>query len=355
MSDVRNFLGEWSGTAPERFGDYLYSFYEDGAVTHLFQVASGIDSAIIGEGEILRQVRDAWERARTEDSAGPVLGRLFRHAVEVGKRARSETAISRGTTSLSQAAVAMAADRLGGLTGRTILVLGAGEMGEGMAQALAGVPGIGQVLVANRTWTKAAALAKRFGGRPVDIGGLPGALEDADLLLSSTGAPSVLLEAADLEAVLPARAGRPLLVVDIAVPRDVDPGVGALDGVTLLNMDDLKAFVDAGMAERRKEIGAVNQIIAEEVGRFVDGRAEREVAPLVASLHQKAEELREAELERVRARLAGLDDRQRRAVEAVTRGVLAKLLHDPTMALKEAAGTPQGKQLAAAARILFDL
>jgi glutamyl-tRNA reductase len=355
MSDVRNFLGAWSGTAPDRFGDYLYSFYEDGAVTHLFQVASGIDSAIIGEGEILHQVRDAWELARAEGSAGPVLGRLFRHAVEVGKRARSETAIARGTTSLSQAAVAMAADRLGALAGRTILVLGAGEMGEGMAQALAGVPGIGQVLVANRTWTKAAELAKRYGGRPVDIGGLPAALEQADLLLTSTGAPTVLLEAADLEAVLPARQGRPLLVVDIAVPRDVDPGVGRLAGVTLLNMDDLKSFVDAGMAERRKEIGAVNQIIAAEVGRFVDASAEREVAPLVASLHQRADQVLDSELRRFQLRLAGLDDRQRGAVEAMTRGVVAKLLHDPTVALKEAAGTPRGEQLAEAARILFDL
>jgi glutamyl-tRNA reductase len=355
MSDVRNFLGEWSGSTPDHFGDYLYSFYEDGAVTHLFQVASGIDSAIIGEGEILHQVRDAWERARAEGSAGPVLGRLFRHAVEVGKRARSETAISKGTTSLSQAAVAMAADRLGALAGRTILVLGAGEMGEGMAQALAGVPGVGQVLVSNRTWAKAAELAKRYGGKPVDIGGLPAALEQADLLLTSTGAPTVLLEAADLEAVLPARGGRPLLVVDIAVPRDVEPGVGRLDGVTLLNMDDLKSFVDAGMAERRKEIGAVNQIIADEVGRFVEATAEREVAPLVASLHQRADEVRDAEMERFRVRLAGLDDRQRRAVEALTRGVVAKLLHDPTVALKEAAGTPRGEQLAEAARILFDL
>ena len=355
MSDVRNFLGEWSGSAPERFGDYLYSYYEDGAVAHLFQVASGIDSAIIGEGEILHQVRDAWELARAEGSAGPVLTRLFRHAIEVGKRARSETAIARGTTSLSQAAVAMAADRLGTLEGSTILVLGAGEMGEGMAQALAGVPGVGEVLVANRTWTKAAALAKRFGGRPLDLGGLPAALEQADLLLTSTGAPAVLLEAADLEPVLPARHGRPLLIVDIAVPRDVDPGVGHLDGVTLLNMDDLKAFVDAGMAERRKEIGAVNQIITDELGRFVEVSAQREVAPLVASMRDRAEELRQAELRRFRVRLAGLDDRQREAVEALTRGVLAKLLHEPTVQLKEAAGTARGEQLAEATRILFDL
>jgi glutamyl-tRNA reductase len=355
MQDVRNFLGEWSGFPPEHFGDYLYSFYEDGAVSHLFQVASGIDSAVLGEGEVLRQVRDAWELARQQQAAGAILDRLFRHAVEVGKRARSETAISRGTTSLSQAAVAMAAQRLNGLQGRTILMLGAGEMGEGMAQALAAVPGIGQVLVANRTWTKAAALAKRFGGQPIELGGLPTALEQADLLLTSTGAPGVLLEAEDLQAVLPGRGGRPLLVVDIAVPRDVDPAVGRLSGVTLLNMDDLKAFVDAGMAERRREIGAVNEIIAEEVGRFVEVTAQREAAPLVAALRARAEELRQAELARYRGRLSGLDERQREAVEGVTRRVLAKLLHEPTVQLKASAGSGRGDQLAEALRILFDL
>jgi glutamyl-tRNA reductase len=355
ISDMRNFLTDWANTEPERFSDHLYSFYEDGAASHLFQVAAGIDSAVLGEGEVLGQVRHAWHAAEKEGAAGPVLGRLFRHALEVGKRARSETAIARGITSLSQAAVAMAADRLGGLEGRTILVLGAGEMGEGMAHALAAVPGIAQVLVANRTWTKAAALAKRFGGRPVELGGLPAALEEADLLLTSTGAPGVFVEAGDLEAVLPARRGRSLLVVDIAVPRDVDPAVGQLPDVTLLNMDDLKAFVDAAMAERRNEIPAVNRIVAEEVGRFVDLTAEREMAPLVAKLRDRAEELRVAELRKYRRRLAGLDDEQHAAVEALTRGLLAKWLHDPTIGLKESAGSANGDQLAEAVRTLFNL
>ncbi|MDQ1427844.1 MAG: glutamyl-tRNA reductase, partial [Acidimicrobiaceae bacterium] len=289
MSDIRNFLAEWSGYPPEQFGDHLYSYYEDAAANHLFRVASGIDSAVIGEGEVLRQVRHAWESARSEKAVGPVLTRLFRHAVEVGKRARSETAITRGITSLSQAAVAMAADRLGSLEGRTVLLVGAGEMGEGMAQALAAVPGIGRTLVANRTWSKAAQLAQRIGATAVELGGVGGALEEADVLLTSTGAPTVLIEAADLEPVLPARKGRPLLVVDIAVPRDVDAGVGRLPGVTLLNMDDLKAFVDAAMAERRRELPAVNRIVAEEVARFSELTAEREMAPLVATLRDRVE------------------------------------------------------------------
>ncbi len=355
MSDVRNFLAGWSGLDPERFGDHLYSFYEDGAASHLFQVASGIDSAILGEGEVLGQVRDAWDAAQAEGTAGPVLTRLFRHAIEVGKRARSETAITRGITSLSQAAVAMAAERLGSLEGRSVLLVGAGDMGEGMAQALAAVPGIGQILVANRTWTKAAQLARRFGGQPVELGGLGAALEQAEVLLTSTGAPGILLEASDLEPALAGRHGRPLLVVDIAMPRDVDPGVGELDGVTLLNMDDLKAFVEAGMAERSKEIPAISRIIAEEVDRFIELTAEREMAPLVAALRVRSEALRTAELDRYRARLAGLDDRQQAAVDALTRGLLAKLLHEPTIQLKNAAGSVQGEQLAEAVRILFDL
>jgi glutamyl-tRNA reductase len=354
MSDIRNFLAQWGGTEPECFADHLYSFYEDAAVTHLFQVASGIDSPVLGEGEILGQVRDAWEIGHRERAAGPILGRLFRHAVEVGKRARSETAISRGTTSLSQAAVAMAATRLGTLDGRTILVLGAGDMGEGMAQALAAVPGV-SVLVVNRTWGRAAALAKRFGGQPVELGRLPVALEQADVLLTSTGAPGVLLEAADLEPVLPARDGRPLLVVDVAVPRDVDPGVGLLPGVTLLNMDDLKSFAEAGVAERRKEIGAVERIIDDEVDRFLETTVQREMAPLVAALRERGEGLRAAELARFRVRLRGLDDRQRDAVEALTKGILAKVLHEPTVQLKEAAGSAAGERLAEAIRVLFDL
>jgi glutamyl-tRNA reductase len=355
MSDIRNFLAEWSGTEPERFTDHLYSYYEDAAVSHLFRVASGIDSSVIGEGEVLRQVRHAWESARSAGAAGPVLTRLFRHATEVGKRARNETAITRGITSLSQAAVAMAADRLGSLEGRTVLLVGAGEMGEGMAQALAAVPGIGRTLVANRTWERASQLAQRIGATPVELGGVGGALEEADVLLTSTGAPGVLIDAADLEPVLPSRRGRPLLVVDIAVPRDVDTNVGELAGVTLLNMDDLQAFVDAAMSERRKELPAVNQIIAEEARRFSDLTAEREMAPLVGALRDRIETLRAAEVERYRGRLSGLSARQKAEVDALTRSLLAKVLHEPTIQLKGVAGSVQGEQLAEAVRVLFDL
>src|SRR5438874_2050464 len=173
---------------------------------------------------------------------------LFRHALEVGKRARSETGIARSTTSLSHAAVAMASERLGGLAGSTVLVLGAGDVGESMAVALAG-SGVEGIVVANRTWSKAVELAARVRGRALTLDAVPDALATADLLLTSTGAPSLVLERSDLEEATAARRDRPLLVVDVAVPRDVDPGVATLPGVTLLDMDDLRAFVDVGMDE----------------------------------------------------------------------------------------------------------
>lgn len=354
IGEVRDWLAELGSTPPEDFADHLYSYYEDSAVTHLFQVAAGLDSAVLGEGEVLAQVRRAWEGAREEGTAGPVLSGLFRHAVEVGKRARTETGIGRGITSVSQAAVALVGDRLGGsLEGRRALVLGAGEMGEGMAVALGASPA--QVLVANRTRSRAAQLAERVGGTAVELEELVPALAEVDVLLASTGAPRFLLGADDLAAVMAARAGRPLLVVDVAVPRDVDPAVAGLPGVTLLDMDDLQAFAQAGMAERRREVGRVRAIIAEETERYLGVTAARGVAPVVAGLRDRAEALRRAELDRYRSRLAGLDTRERQAVEALTRQLVAKLLHEPTVRLKDAAGSPRGERLGEALRTLFDL
>jgi glutamyl-tRNA reductase len=355
ISDVRHFLAELSFAAPEAFADHLYAYHDATAVAHLFKVASGLDSAVVGESEILGQVRTAWELAADEQATGPVLERLFRHAVEVGKRARTETGIARGTTSVSQAAVAMAADRLGGLAGRSILVLGAGEMGEGMARALAASPGVAEVLVSNRTWQKAVELAARIGGRAVELGELAAALDHADVLLASTGAPGVIVEADDLAPVVAARGNRPLLVVDVAVPRDVDPGVGDLPGVTLLDMDDLRAFADAGLAERRRELTHVQAIIDDEVDRYERATSVLDVTPLIAALRDHADDIRAGEVERHRARLAGLDDRQRKAVESLTRGIVNKLLHDPTVRLRGEAGSARGERLADALRTLFDL
>jgi glutamyl-tRNA reductase len=354
LQDVRNFLSELSGAPPEDFSDHLYSFYEDAAVSHLFKVAAGLDSAVVGETEILGQVRDAWEHAQAEGAASSQLGTLFRHAVEVGKRARSETGIARGTTSISQAAVALATQKLGTLQGRRIVIIGTGHMGEGMAIALAG-SGAAEVLVANRTRSKAVALARKLDGHAIDFGRLAEALVDADLLLTSTGAQVPIVDTDDIDEVMAARAGRPLLIVDVAVPRDVDPSVAGTPGVNLLDMDDIRAFAEAGVASRRREIASVQVIVAEEVERFTAVATARELAPLVVALRTRGEAVRQAELERYRTRLDGLGDREREAVEGLTRGIIAKLLHEPTVRIKDAAGSSRGDRLAEALRILFDL
>ena len=352
--DVRNFFVDLSFLPAEEFADHLYVHYDDAAVAHLFSVAAGLDSAVLGESEILGQVGSAWERARDEGTTGFALNLLFRQALEVGKRVRTETGIGRGITSVAQAAVAMATDRLGTLAGRRVLLLGAGEMGEVMATSLAAA-GASEVVVANRTWQTAQDLAERIGGRAVRLADLHAELVTADVLLTSTGASTIMLEHADLASAMAHRGRRPLLIVDIAMPRDVDPAAGALDGVTLLDMDDLRRFVAVGVEGRQREAANANAIVEEEVDRYRSTTSAREAAPLVTALREQAEGVRSAELDRLAARLSGLDDTQRAAVEALTKGIVAKLLHEPTVRLKDAAGTAKGDRLSDALRDLFDL
>ncbi|HEX3623289.1 MAG TPA: glutamyl-tRNA reductase [Acidimicrobiales bacterium] len=356
MADVRHFLSELSSVWPEEFADHLYIHYDDAAAAHLFSVAAGLDSVVLGETQILGQVRDAWERARLEGAAGARLSQLFRHALEVGKRARSETAIARGITSLSQAAVAMASERLSGLADRRVVVLGAGEMGAGLVAevAEADVPG-SRVTVANRTWARAEHLAERAGGRAVTLDGLPAALGSADLLLTSTGATNIVVTAADVERAMAERPDRPLLIVDLGMPRDVDHAVVDLAGVSLLSLADVEAFVNARLDERRQEVVPVRAIVAQEVDRWVEAVTARHATPTVSALRQRADDIRLAELARYRNRLADLEPREREAVEGLTRSILAKLLHDPTVRLKDAAGSAKGDRLAGALRELFDL
>ena len=351
FADVRDFLAELAFLAPEDFADHLYVLHDDEAVAHLFEVAAGLDSAVLGESEILGQVGAAWETARQEGTAGPALNLLFRHALEAGKRVRTETGIARGITSVSHAAVALAADRLGSLAGRRVLVVGAGEMGEGMAVALADA-GAAEVLVANRTAQTAAEVASRVGGRPLPLGELSDHLVDVDVLLTSTGAQSLIIEHAQLATVVERREGRPLLVIDVAVPRDVDPSAATLPGVTLLDMEALSAFVDGTAAARRAETEPARALLADALERYTTESTAREVAPVVAALRDHAESLRAAELDRLSGRLS---DDERVAVEAATKAIVAKLLHEPTVRLKGAAGTAKGDRLVESLRDLFDL
>jgi glutamyl-tRNA reductase len=349
--DVREFLTDWSGLAVDEFADALYTLYDHDAVGHLFRVVSGLDSAVLGEHEVQRQVKDAWELARVEGTAGPTLNAVFRQALEVGKRARTETSIGRGTASVSHAAVAMAGEQLGTLAGRHVLVLGAGEVGEGMAQALAAASP-GELVFVNRNLGRAEALAARVGGRAVGLEHLMDQLLEADVLLTSTGATALLVEAATLAEVMRQRRGRPLLIVDVAMPRDIEPAAGMLAGVTLLDMDDLRRFADVARRDRQAEVERVDEIIADEVERYLSARAVREVAPVITSLRTEVEAIRQAELARVMARHPELDPA---AVEALTRSIVNKLLHQPTTRLTQAAGTPRGARLAEALRDLFDL
>jgi glutamyl-tRNA reductase len=317
-------------------------------------VAAGLDSMIIGEGEILGQVREAWSVAEREGVSGPVLSRTFRHAIEVGKRARTDTGIGRHAVSVSSAAVTVATEKLGSLDERSVLVLGAGEMGQGMALALAGA-GVKEIVVANRTQERAQELADRVGGRAISLDEIPETMLTSDVLLASTGAQDLLVERSAIEQVMQARNGRAMLIVDIGVPRDIDPGAGQVFGVTLLDIDDLRAVGEQSLSQRRQEIGNVREIIAEELDRHRMERSAREVAPIIAALRARADEVREMELERHKAKLDSLDPATRELVEQLTRGLVNKLLHEPTVRVKDAAGSARGRLYADALVEIFGL
>ena len=352
--DVRESLARHAGLPPEDVVDHLYAHHDAEAVRHLFSVAAGLNSAVVGEHEILGQVRDAWEQARTEGAVGSVLGGLFRHAIETGRRARTETSIGRGIASVSQAAVALADDRIQGIRGRTVLVIGAGEMAEGTVKSLAQA-GAGAVLVANRTWERAVLLAAACGGRAVPLEQLADVLVQVDVLVTTTGAQELILEAGDIDELSRRRDHRGLVIVDVAVPRDVDPAARRIPGVTLLDMDDIGAFIGQGLESRNGEVESVRTIVDVEVDRYQAMVSAREVAPLISELRSAAESVRTAELERFAARLADLAPAEREAVEALTKGIVNKLLHEPTVRLKDAAGRARGDRLAESLRDLFDL
>lgn len=354
VSDVLDFLSEQGSAPPEDFSEHLYTYYDDSAVSHLFGVAAGLDSMILGEGEILGQVRTAWKLAEAENSSGQAMARIFRHAIEVGKRVRTETAIGRRALSVSSAAVALAERTMFSLRGRSVLILGAGDVAEGLGRALTAA-GVGEVVVANRTHARAVTMAERLGGRAVPLGELQDVLTSVDVLLTATDSTEVHVERADVEAVMERRGGVPLLIVDVAVPRDVDPGAAQIPGVTLHDVDDLHQLTEAALDGRRREVATVREIIGEELERFQTDRAAREVAPLVTSLRDRAEGVRQSELDRFRSKLDVLDDDTRRAVDALTQGIVNKLLHEPTVRLKAAAGTARGELYSDALASLFDI
>jgi glutamyl-tRNA reductase len=350
-ADICAYLCELGDLDPNDLNPYVYSQHDDAAVAHLFAVAAGLESAVLGESEILGQVREAWQFAQAEGGARATLNQLFRQALRVGKRARTETGIGRGTASVSHAAVEMLSDRVASFDGQRVLVVGAGAMGEGVAAALA-ARGTHSITVANRNESRGQALATRVGGRAVAFDRLAAEAADADLIVTCTGSGAPLITPATID---PRSADRPLHIVDIAVPRDVDTAVADLPNVSVLDLDDLRDWADRGLAARAVEADDVRSIVVEEVEAFNVDRRSRQAAPLVASMRQRANEVRAAELTRYEVRLAGLDESQREAVEALTKSLVAKLLHEPSVRLKHDAGTPRGERNAAAVRDLFDL
>jgi glutamyl-tRNA reductase len=326
-------------------GPALYRLRDEAAALHLFRVAAGLDSMVPGEGEILGQVRAAYEAGAT----GRVLDRLFREALRAGRKARSETAIGESPASTSSAAAALAEQVFGDLRGRRILLIGAGKVGELAARNLLS-RGAEIAFVANRTVDRAAELAERFGGAALPLDRVGEELARADVVLSSTSAPGWILDREAVERILPARRGRPLFLIDLAVPRDLDPAIHELDGCYVYDIDDLQAVVAETLAGRRREAERAEAIVAAEARRFREWHAALDVVPAIASLRARAEEIRDAELRR-----AKLTEAERRAAESVTAAVLNKLLHLPTVRMKEAAAAADGVLYADAVRHLFGL
>jgi glutamyl-tRNA reductase len=330
------------GLARKPLGSVVYRLHDEAAAVHLFRVAAGLDSLVPGEGEILGQVRAAYDAA----SPGPLLDRVFRQALQIGKRVRAETAIAESPASVPAAAAALAQQVFGDLRGRRVLLLGAGRMGE-LATANLASRGASIAYVANRSGGPAQELAERFGAAAIGLEAIPGALGDVDVVLASTSAPGTLVSAADV----PDRRHHPLFFIDIAVPRDVDPAVHELDGCYLYDIDDLEAVVAETLAGRREAAARAEELVAEEAERFREWQASLEVVPAITSLRARAEQIRAAEL----AKLGGLTEQERRTVESVTAQILNKLLHLPTVRMKQAAAAAEGATYADAVRHLFGL
>ncbi len=355
---LHEFLADRAGLSVEELSGHLDVLFDDAVAVHIFEVASGLCSAVVGETEVLGQVRRALEVAEAERAAGPVLSGLFRRAVQTGRKVRSGTGISRGATSLAHVALSLAAEHLGDLSGRKVVVVGAGDMGESLVTALDTRHDPSTVVVVNRSRHRARELSEAVGGRAAGLDELATAVQGADAVLVSTGADTVVVDRDLLAPIGASRAeeGRPpVVVVDLAVPRNVEPSVKGLAGIALFDMDDLTAHAGRALEERRGELSAARAIVAREVERYRADERARGAAPVVAALRARVDELRRAELSRRRARRGDLDSAQWDEVEAVVRDVLAKLLHQPTVALKEAAGTPRGERLVEALRALFDL
>jgi len=347
-------LAREADTRPTELVGHLYSHRGSEAARHLFRVTAGLDSMIIGEAEVQGQVKRAYELALVEGATGPILNRLFRGALTAGGRARAETGVSEKGLSISSVAVELARRTLGDLAQRHVLVIGAGETAELVARALV-ARGADTVFIANRRYDRAIGLAQRFGGEAVRIDELPLRLTEADIVVSATHSPHHLVEHAELSEVMRERDGRPLLIVDIAVPRDVDPACREIPGVSLHDVDDIQAIVGRNLSGRESEATLAERIIDTELQRFEAWLASLEVVPTIAALRERSDEIVRRVLAENDSRWESLSDADRTRVEALAAAVASRLLHEPTLRMKRAAGTDAAYLHLNALRELFGL
>ncbi|MGD0786986.1 MAG: glutamyl-tRNA reductase [Terracidiphilus sp.] len=335
-TDLAGFLHRHFGLNPELIAPHIYAQYGQDAVRHLFRVAASLDSMVVGEPQILGQVKEAFAVARASGTVAGQLEHLLQSAFAAAKKVRSETEIGSSSVSIASVAVDMARKIFGSLAGRTVFLVGAGKMSELAARHLVH-QGAGAILVSNRTQERARRMAEEFSGRVIPFEKLYDAASEADIVISSTGAPHPIFRREHGQAFLHRRRNRPMFFIDIAVPRDVDPAMGKLEGIFVYDIDDLQAVAASHMAERSREASDAETLIAAEVERFHQRQRTVNVAPAIVALQRQGEEIRQSELRRVQARLASLSAEQVAAVEALTRGLMNKFLHPPMQALKQAA------------------
>jgi glutamyl-tRNA reductase len=347
-------LAREAGIPPTELLGPLYSLRTADAARHLYRVTAGLDSMILGEAEIQGQVKRAYELALVEGATGPILNRMFRGALAAGKRARTETAVGEKGVSIPSVAVELAQRNLGDLSARRVLLIGAGETSELTARALA-ARGSDAVFIANRGYNRAISLAERFGGEAVRIDELPVQLSSADIVVSATNSPHHLIERSELETIMSQREGKPLLLIDLAVPRDIDPGCREVEGVSLYDVDEVQAIVERNASGREAEARHAAGILDAELSRFERWLGSQEVMPTVAALRERAERIVAQVLSENATRWESLSATDRERMEQMTRAIVNRLLHEPTVRLKGLADHDDAYLQVSALRDLFGL
>ena len=351
---IRNFLFN-NTMSYEDAGKYVYLHQGEAAIQHLFRVGASLDSMIVGEPQILGQLKQAYRNATDQHAAGMILNRLMHKAFSVAKRIRTETEIGSSAVSISYAAVELAKKIFGNLQNKIAMLVGAGEMAELAAQHLM-TQGVAEVIVANRTFERAVNLARCFNGKPVSLEELIPQLEHVDILISSTGSPDIILHSSDVKPLMRQRRNRPLFLIDIAVPRDLDPKLNDLDNVYLYGIDDLNNIVDINKAERDKEAIRAERIVTEETLKFMLWLGAMEVTPTIVAIREKADAIRMAELEKTLPNLGSLSEKEIRSIDKMTSAMMNKILHNPIIYLKQEGDSHQDKKVKLAmVRKLFNL